>query len=95
MKTLMFVVWFGGFGADAASTQHALAQGARESVLSQNTSVNHLLIGGEAAGGAFALHKLSKNHPKLAIGLGLAVGALRAGIAVRNVHVANQMRRRY
>ena len=94
MKTLMFVVWFGGFGADAASTQHALKQGAQESILTQNSPVNHLLIGGEAAGGAFGLQKLSKHHPKVAIGLGLALGALRAGIAVRNVQVANQMRRR-
>ena len=94
MKTLMFVVWFGGFTADTSSTHFALNQGAHESVLSQKPWVNHAIIGGEAAGGAYGLQRLSKKHPKLAVTLGIAVGALRAGIAVRNIQVAKQMRRR-
>jgi hypothetical protein len=94
MKTLMFVVWFGGFSADTASTHVALKQGAHESILSQRPWVNHVVIAGEAAGGAYGLQRLSKEHPKLAVTLGIAVGVLRAGIATRNMSVANQMRQR-
>jgi hypothetical protein len=94
MKTLMFVVWFGGFAADTSSTHFALNQGAHESVLSQKPWVNHVIIGGQAAGGAYGLQRFSKNHPKLAVTLGIAAGALRAGIAARNFSVARQMRQR-
>jgi hypothetical protein len=91
---LMFVMWIGGMSADTASTHYALNQGAHETTLSQKPWVNHVLIGGETAGGAVGLNKLSKEHPKLAATIGIAAGALRMGIAMRNMHVAQQMRER-
>jgi hypothetical protein len=53
-----------------------------------------VIIASQAVGGGYTLHRLSKEHPKLAVTLGIAVGAMRASIAVRNIHVAKQMRRR-
>jgi hypothetical protein len=94
MKTLMFVMWIGGMSADTASTHYALNQGAHETTLSQKPWLTHALIGGEAVGGAYGLNKLSKEHPKLAATIGIAAGAFRAGIAMRNMRVAQQMRDR-
>jgi hypothetical protein len=94
VKTLMFLAWFGGLGADTASTQYALQHGAHEAILSQRPWVNHLVIAGEGAGGAWGLQRLSTNHPKMAVALGVGVGVLRAGIAAHNVQVVNQMQRR-
>jgi hypothetical protein len=89
----MFVVWISGFGADAASTHRALRAGGEDVLLSQNPWINHALVGAEAGGGAWALHRLLQRHRRLAIGLGLSLGALRAGIAVHNLHTARALAR--
>jgi hypothetical protein len=94
MKTLMFVMWIGGMSADTTSTQYALKQGAHETMLSQKPWLNHVLVGGETVGGAAGLNRLYRDHPKLAATIGIAAGAFRAGIAVRNMRVAREMRDR-
>lgn len=93
MKTLTLVIWFSGFSADAVSTQYALANGAREVMLSPNAKVNALIIAGQASAGAWTLAQIHKEHPKLAYTLGIAAGIFKVSLAARNVWVAGEMKR--
>jgi len=87
MKTLMVIAWLTGGVADSQSTCAALARGGREVILTQSCSVNTLIISGEMAAGTYGLNKLYAKHPKLAVGIGIAAGAFRVGIAARNNRV--------
>jgi hypothetical protein len=87
MKTAMFLVWLTGGIADSSSTCQALARGGREVVLTQSCGANAAIIGAEMAAGSFGLNKLYRTHPKLAVGIGIAAGALRVGIAAHNQRI--------
>ena len=85
MKTLMFLAWLGGTGADAVSTHVALNHGAHELVMTQNPAVDDILIGGQAVGGAIFLARLHKTHPRTAVVVGVVAGSFRAYIAYHNI----------
>jgi hypothetical protein len=87
MKALMFTAWLTGGFADAHSTCQALAHGGREVVLTQSCRTNALVISGEMAAGSYGLNKLYASHPKLAVGIGIAAGVFRSGIAFHNLRV--------
>lgn len=87
MKTLMLITWLTGAVADEHTTCAGLMRGGREIVLTQSCAVNTAVITGEMVAGSYGLNKLYVRHPKLAAGIGIAAGAIRIGIAARNLRV--------
>lgn len=91
MKGLLLAAWIGGCGADAASTHVALTRGAHELILTQSPLGNDAIIAGQAVYGAWALERLYRRHPKLAIVVGISAGVFRASIATRNLRAARPL----
>ena len=72
---------------DIASTQASLGRGNHEALLTQNNTVNAVIVAGGYAATSTGLWKLREHHPKLAWGLGIALTAVRTSIAIRNTRV--------
>lgn len=86
---LTVLAMMGGAGADVYSTEKALSSNPNA------YETNPLMRGGTGArigikaattgAEAFLLSKLAHNHPKLANGLGIGIGAIQAGVAYKNM----------
>lgn len=90
MKTFMIVAYLSGLGMDGVTTHTALSDPQHrfhEAVMTQNPWVNDGIIVAQAVGGTWALNRIYKDHPKLVVGLGVALGALRFSVGVHNLNV--------
>lgn len=70
-------ILLGGQAADGISTQFGLNKNMYESnpFMPSDKVMNGIVKSATTAGELYALNKLSKNHPKLAKGLAIGVGA--------------------
>lgn len=91
MKTLLLVYAL-TCGADAASTHHALASGAKETVLSQSSAVNTSIIAAQTAGTVALFYRLNQRHPKLAKFMVVGSIVFRGWAAGHNLSVAKGQR---
>lgn len=84
MKGILLASWIAAYGADAATTHHALNHGAREVVLTQNPWANDAIIGGQAIACWYLTRRFENGHPRLIKGLRIATVAVRGYVAVHN-----------
>lgn len=85
MKHLMLAGWIAAFGCDAASTNVALRQGAREWLIpTQNRTVLNSLFTTQAVVGFLGYKELKKKHPKVALTLYVVAVAAHGTAAVWN-----------
>lgn len=85
--------WLTVISADATTTHIGLHRGARETLLSQNPYVNHLILAGEGVGVFYGLKQLHKTKPKTSILLGIAFTTYRGWVTSRNWNVMNEQAR--
>jgi hypothetical protein len=84
----LLAAWLAAFGADAATTHLAMQAGARELVLTQRPAANVAIIAGEAAIGAWLVHRLDRQHPAAARVLTVIGIGVHSTAAVSNLRVA-------
>lgn len=89
VKGLILAAWLGSVGLDAASTHYGLTKGGHEFFMTQNPSVNYVIMGSQAVVGSYVFVKWSKRHPKVAVIVLLGIAAVRVAVAVHNFKVVN------
>jgi hypothetical protein len=90
MTPHLLALWLAAFGADAATTHIAMRAGAQELILTQRPIANDAILAGEAVLGGWLLHRLDRQHPKVARALTSIGIGMHGAAAVSNVRVTNR-----